>query len=177
MGESFLPGRKGHCEESVRACGGRPGTQQELNPQAGRGRTVEKPQPQQPLSLLTPALVGIPIVPHVWPKFPFLCPDVWPLLREALLNRARGILPSSWHGFSPTPASRCLTSSYSRAWGVPKGEARPGIPHCTQEAGGMGEGKEEKSSPVPLVSYLLWDRGRKRPGSEGPGTELGPRRL
>lgn len=107
----------------MRACGGRPGAQQELNHQAGRGRTVEKPRPQQPLSLLTPALVGIPTLPHVWPEFPFLRPNVWALLREASLNRARGILPSPWHGFSPTPAARCLTSSYSRAWGVPKGEA------------------------------------------------------
>lgn len=101
MGESFLPGRKGRCEESVRACGGRPGAQQELNHQAGRGRTVEKPRPQQPLSLLTPALVGIPTLPHVWPEFPFLHPDVWAPLREALLNRARGILPSDGMASAP----------------------------------------------------------------------------
>ena len=68
-GKRFSPRRStvGVGEELMRGCGGgagQAGSKCSTN-RAGRGGKVEKPRPQQQLSLLTAALMGIPTLPHI----------------------------------------------------------------------------------------------------------------
>ena len=101
-------------------------------------------------------------------QIPLLYPYAWPLLQEALQNCTRGVLPSSWLCFNPTPASRCLTSSHSRTLGVSKGEARPDT--LPQHCGAWGWEWPRRS---PLLSHWLippvgGTRAGGGPGLEGP---------
>lgn len=102
-------------------------------------------------------------------QIPLLHPDVWPLLQEALLNC---ILPSSWHGFSPTPASRpdfLLLQDMGSAQGPGQAWHSP-VAHRSM---GMGVATE-KSSPVPLGPISPVDKNRKRLAWKDQVLNLGP---